>query len=152
LSDRFGKIDILVSTIAILGEITPLEQYDEKIWHDVMNTNLTANWQIIKYFHPLLLSSENPSAVFCSCDMSELNNAYWGAYSVSKAALEKLVQIYAEETKNSKIKVSLIDTGPISTPLRLCAFPGKDSKDFKKPEEVADLFVTKTAEHNIIHS
>ena len=150
LQQRFGKIDILVSTVAILGEVTPLNYYDEEIWENVINTNLTTNWKLIKYLHPLLLQSEHAVALFCGCSMSQTNNAYWGAYSVSKAALENLVKIYAEETKTTNIRVYLVDPGPIATKLRCAAFPGKNEQDYQKPEAVADLFVTSITRSNIM--
>lgn len=150
IKTRFGKIDILVSTHSILGEITPLHYYDEKTWHNVINTNLNTNWSIIKHLGPLLSLSESAVALFLTCKMSTENKAYWGAYSVSKVALEELVKIYSEETKNTNVRVNLVDPGPISTKLRYAAFPGKPPEDYRKPEEIADLFVTSVTRSNIM--
>jgi len=150
IKNRFGRIDILVSTHSILGEVTPLHHYDDKIWQDVINTNLNTNWAIIKHLGPLLQLSEKAVALFLSCKMSSLNKAYWGAYSISKAALEELIKIYVEETKNTNVRVNLVDPGAVATKLRYAAFPGKSEVDYIKPEAIADLFVTSVTRSNII--
>jgi len=147
IEKKFGKVDIVVSTIAILGEVTPLNHYDEDIWSKVIDTNLTAQWHIIKHMHNLLLRSDSATAIFCSCSMSTKHNAYWGAYSVSKAALDQLIKVYQEESANTHINVYLINPGEMATTLRTSAFPGKDKNDFPLPEQAADIFVTKALEN-----
>jgi NAD(P)-dependent dehydrogenase (short-subunit alcohol dehydrogenase family) len=147
---RFGKLDILISLSCILGEVTPIQYYNEDIWKNVIDTNFTANFHLIKNMHSLLEKSDQALAMFATGRMSEENKAYWGAYSASKAALEELVKTYAQETLTTNIKVNLVDPGPISTNLRCAAFPGKNKEDFRKPEEVADLFVTSSIRSNII--
>jgi len=146
IEKRFGRIDILVSTIGILGEVTPLNHYAENIWNQVMNTNLNSHWHIIKNMHNLLLQSNSSTVMFCIGSMSNKNHAYWGAYSVSKTALEQLAKIYQAETTNTNINVHLITPGEMATNLRFAAFPGKDKSEFQDPEEVADIFVTTVLE------
>ena len=150
INSRFGKIDIMVSLSALLGEVTPIQYYSEKIWKDVMETNFTSNFHLIKNMHPLLEKSDKAVALFTTCRMSQKNKAYWGAYSASKAALEEMVRTYAQETLTTNIRVNLVDPGPISTNLRCAAFPGKTEEDFVKPEKIADLFVTSITRSNII--
>ncbi|MCH9753520.1 MAG: SDR family NAD(P)-dependent oxidoreductase [Alphaproteobacteria bacterium] len=150
IHSRFRKIDIMISLAAILGEVTPIQYYNERIWQKVIDTNFTANFHLIKSMHPLLEKSDKPIALFATGRMSEKNNAYWGAYSASKAALEDLIKTYSEETVSTNIRVNLVDPGPIATRLRCAAFPGKNKKDFTKPEDIADLFVTSITRSNII--
>lgn len=150
IKTRFGKLDILISLSSILGEVTPIQYYNEKIWQDVIDTNFVSNFHLIKHMHPLLEKSDKAVALFATGRMSEKNKAYWGAYSASKAALEDIVKTYAQETLSTNIRVNLVDPGPIATKLRCAAFPGKKKEDFRKPEEVADLFVTSITRSNII--
>ena len=141
LTKRFKKLDILISNAAIMGEVTPLNQYSAKTWHEVIAINLTTNWLLIRNFDFLLKQSLSPQIIFTTCKMSKKNNAYWGAYLTSKTALQKLVQIYSEENRATNIKVNLIDPGPCNTLLRHRAFPGEDKMILKSPEQASEIYI-----------
>ena len=51
--------------------------------------------------------------------------AYWGPYSVSKAALEALARTYAAETVTTPVKVDLVNPGPTRTGMRAAACPAR---------------------------
>ena len=68
--------------------------------------------------------------------------AYWGGYSVSKAALNALVKTYAAETQNiSALCVNLFSPGPTRTKMRALAYPGEDPASLKAPEIIAERIV-----------
>ena len=56
---------------------------------------------------------------------------------MSKAALEILALTYAAECETTKIKVNLINPGPMRTAMRKKAMPGEDPAYLVKPEEMA---------------
>lgn len=141
LTKRFKKLDALIANAATLGEITPLNQYSAKIWQEVIFTNLTVNWLLIRNFDYLLRQSTSSQIIFTTCKMSQKNNAYWGAYLTSKTALQKMMQIYSEENKTTTLKVNLVDPGPCDTKLRYNAFPGEDKNALKSPEQVSEIFI-----------
>lgn len=147
IKNRFGRIDILVSTIGAIGEVSPLAHYDDKVWDKIIDLNLNANWKILRSMHPLLIESQNAVALFATGDMSKTHKAYWGAYAVSKAALKEMVAIYSEE---SNVRINLVDPEPSYTNFRAKAFPGKTEEDLKKPSEVSEIFVTIAIRSNII--
>lgn len=141
IGEKFGHLDVFVSCAAILGELTPLDHYNYKIWDKVIATNLTANWHLIKTFTPLLkLSKDGGQAIFTTCKEA-ISTAYWGAYSVSKAGLENLVAIYQAENKKTNLQINLIDPGKIATKLREAIMPGSKAENWPQPEEAANLFV-----------
>jgi len=47
---------------------------------------------------PLLRESQDGSVVFTTSSVSNRGRAYWGAYAVSKFAVEGLMQVLADET------------------------------------------------------
>jgi len=67
--------------------------------------------------------------------------AYWGPYSISKAALQALVMTYAAETQRTKLRVNLINPGPLRTRMRAEAMPGEDPLTLRTPEELAPQIV-----------
>lgn len=97
LYDRFGKIDILVGNAGFLGDVTPMSHLKVKMWNEVMDTNVTANFRLIRSMEPLLKQSDAGRAIFLSSGTTKAPRAYWAAYAVSKAALENMVQTWSME-------------------------------------------------------
>jgi NAD(P)-dependent dehydrogenase (short-subunit alcohol dehydrogenase family) len=116
LNERWGKLDILLGNAGLLGEIAPLTHLDQPVWDAVMAVNVTANWRLIRSLDPLLQKSDAGRAIFLSSGAAHKCPAYWGPYSVSKAALEALVRTYAAETATTPIRVMLVNPGPLRTP------------------------------------
>jgi NAD(P)-dependent dehydrogenase (short-subunit alcohol dehydrogenase family) len=138
---RWGKLDVLVGNAGILGPLSPLNHITAEAWSEVLEINLNANWRLIRTLDPLLRRSEAGRAIFVSSGAAVSRPAYWGPYSVSKAALEALVQTYAHEIENSSVRANLINPGPTRTSMRAKAFPGEDPATLKAPDEVTATFV-----------
>lgn len=139
--ERFGKLDILVGNAASLGTLGPMGHISPAKWQKTLDLNLTANWRLIRAFDPLLRRSEAGRALFPTCAYGHDPVAYWNIYAVSKAALEMMVKVWEAELKLTKIKVALIDPGPMATRLRSEAFPGENPETQAKPEIAARMFV-----------
>lgn len=141
IHERWGRLDILIGNAGLLGSLSPLGHITPKDWDQVMAVNLTANWRLIRSLDPLLRRSDAGRAVFVTSGAANKAIAYWGLYAASKAALEKLVEIYAAETVKTPLKVNLIDPGPIRTGMRAKAFPGEDPDSLATPADIAPLFL-----------
>ena len=139
--ERFKKLDILVGNAGFLGDLTPMSHLEPKIWDRVMNLNVTANYRLIRSMDPLLRQSDAGRAIFVTSGTTKAARAYWAAYAVSKAALEHMVQIYAEENAKTNIRANLIDPGATRTRMREIAYPGEDPATLKTPDDVAEHFV-----------
>jgi NAD(P)-dependent dehydrogenase (short-subunit alcohol dehydrogenase family) len=141
LHERYGRLDILLGNAGILGEITPLGHVDPPLWEAVMAVNLIANWRLIRSLDPLLRASEAGRAIFLTSGAAHKCRAYWGPYSVSKAALEALVRTYAAETATTPVRVMLVNPGPLRTAMRRAAMPGEDPLTLRTPEDLAPHLV-----------
>lgn len=139
--ERFGKLDVLVANAGLLGVLTPIHQLDPKVWDDVMAVNLTACWRLTRSMDPLLRASDSGRAIYVSSTVGHVPRAFWGAYAISKAGLEMLARVYAEETQKSNIRVNLVNPGPTRTGMRAQAMPGEDPDTLKTPESIAHEFV-----------
>jgi len=138
LYERHGKVDVLLGNAGILGQLAPINQVDQGTWDAVMTINVTANWRLIRSLDPLLRASDAGRAIFVTSGAAHKAKAYWGPYSVSKAALEVLARTYADEIRNiTKIKVMLVNPGPLRTRMRASAMPGEDPLSLKTPEDLA---------------
>ncbi len=141
LYERFGKLDVLVGNAGILGTLSPTGHIDPATWQAVMDTNVTANFRLIRSLDPLLRRSEAGRAIFVTSGAARQPLAYWGAYGTSKAALEMLVGVYAAETAKTGVRVNLLSPGVVRTNMRAQAFPGEDPESLPPPEAVTDGFV-----------
>src|SRR5690606_33444569 len=94
---RFGRLDGLVANAGALGVLGPLSHMAPRVWHEAMTVNVDANWRLIRAFDPLLRRSAAGRAIFVTSGAGRHPRAYWGVYAVSKAALDMLAGIYAEE-------------------------------------------------------
>ena len=150
LHQRFKKLDVLAACAGVLGTLSPTGHFDPKVWQEVMEVNLTANYRLIRSLDPLLRQSQSGRAIFVTCAAARDLAPYWGAYAASKAALEAMVKIYAGEVAQTALKVNLVDPGPVRTLLRATAFPHEDRGKLRKPDEVTEIFV-KLADANCPH-
>jgi NAD(P)-dependent dehydrogenase (short-subunit alcohol dehydrogenase family) len=141
LHERHGKLDILVGNAGVAGPSSPLGHINLKSWNDVMAVNVTANFQLIRCMEPLLKVSDAGRAVFITSGVANKALAYLGPYAASKAALETLARVWANETASTKLRVNLFSPGPIRTRMRAAVFPGEDPMDLDTPEQAAEFIV-----------
>lgn len=139
--DRFGKLDVLVGNAGQLGTLAPIAHIEPKEWQKLLDVNLTANWRLIRSLDPLLRASDAGRAIFVTSSVGHQARAYWGTYAVSKAGLEMTAGIYAEETKNTNVRVNMINPGGTRTAMRAEAIPGENPEDVKAPEAINHLFL-----------
>lgn len=141
LYERWKRLDIVIGNAGILGNLMPLGHVTPKTWAQVMDINVTANWRLIRSLDPLLRMSDAGRAIFVTSGAAQKCRAYWGPYSVSKAALDALVRTYAAETATTNVRAMLLNPGPLRTAMRRAAMPGEDQDTLKTPEDLAPHFV-----------
>ena len=107
VEDEFGGLDGLVHNASILGQRTPLSNYESRTWNLVMQVNATAPFMMTQALLPLLEVSKDASIIFTSSSVGAQGKAYWGAYSVSKFATEGMAQVLAHETGNTSATSAL---------------------------------------------
>ncbi len=141
LAERFGRLDVLVSNAGVLGQLSPVAHHAPDTWERLIALNLTANQRLIRSLDPLLRASDSGRAIFSTAEAAHTAPAYWGPYAASKAGLEALVRCYAAETRRTRLRVNLLDPGPVATGLRSLAYPGEDTSRLPAPETVTEPFV-----------
>ena len=138
IGERWEKLDILVLNAAMLGSLTPVQDIDPKEYSRLLSINLLANQALIAAFDPLLKRADRADVIALTSSVGREPRAFWGAYGSSKAALETLLEAYADETEyTGKLKVHIVDPGATRTRMRANAFPGEEPESVRPPEVVA---------------
>lgn len=139
---RWGHLDILLLNAAMLGDLMPLPHVPPAQFDKVMALNVGAQYRLIRAFDPLLRLSNAGRLLAVTSSVATSPVAYWGPYAASKAALETLVDTYAEEVRNtSPVRTAVVNPGRTRTRMRAQAFPGEDPMSLKTPEAVAEAVV-----------
>ncbi len=140
LAARFGKLDIFIGAAGDLGELAPLPDVAPKTWRRVIETNLTANYLLIRTLDPLLRAAGAARVIFLTSRVGGAEpRAFWGPYAVSKAGLEMLARTYAMEARIAGVRVAIIDPGAMRTKMRAQAVPGEDPASLPHPDELRPL-------------
>ena len=140
--DKYGRLDGLLHNAAILGERVPFENYDLDQFSRVMQVNFNSVFLLTRLLMPLLKLSDSASVVFTSSGVGARPQAYWGAYAVSKYAVEGLAKLLADELENtSNIRVNILNPGATRTSMRAAAVPGEDPQTLKTPEDLMGLYL-----------
>lgn len=142
IDTEFGRLDGLVHCAALLGERTPLEQYDVPTWCRVLHVNLTAPFILTQVLLPSLRKSTDASVIFVSSGVVHNSRPFWGAYAVSKTGLESVRSLFAQELAGEpNIRLNTINPGRMRTPMRAAAYPAEDPNTLPSPASVTAPFL-----------
>ncbi len=136
LIDAAGEeIDLLVNNASLLGPggrdpRPPLGRYPLDTLMRVYQVNVLAPLALTQLALPRM--AEGGAIVNVSSDAAVEPYAGWGGYGSSKAALDQLSAILAEE--HPTLKVYSVDPGDMRTRMHQEAFPGEDISDIPPPE------------------
>lgn len=142
ISGRWDSLDILVLNAAMLGTLGAVSQIDGKEYNRILTLNVLSQQAMIAAFDAMMRRSDSARLIAVTSSVGQAPRAYWGAYASSKAALENLVQSYAQEVANvTNIRAAVVDPGATATQMRARAFPGEDPTTLKGPEVVAEAIL-----------
>ena len=134
-----GPIDLLIHNASELGP-TPLRLLLDTECEDlerVLAVNLLGPFRLSRVIAGSMALRERGTIVHITSDASV--NAYpnWGAYSVSKAALDHLSRIWAAELGSRGVRSLSIDPGEMDTQMHAAALPDADPRTLARPAQVA---------------
>lgn len=137
-----GRLDVLVNNASALGP-TPmplLVDYPLDDFRKVLETNLIAPFLLAKKLLPALRDSGG-SIINVTSDAGRIGYPGWGAYGISKFALEGMSQTLAAELKEEGVRVNVVDPGDMNTAMHRAAEPEKDPAQWADPADLTGVFV-----------
>jgi len=141
IEQQFGKLDGLLNNAGILGSLGPLEHFCVSTFENIMKVNVTAQAMITKYMFPVLRKSPNASVIFTSSGVGRKGREFWGAYAISKFAVEGMMQTWASEVGKTNIRINCINPGATRTAMRASAYPGEDRDKLATAEDLMPTYL-----------
>ena len=124
-----------------------IAETDDAEWSALIQTNLSAAFQVARTAVPHLEEANDPAMVFVSSQIGLIGHPRAAAYAASKAGINGLVRALAVELAPSGIRVNAVAPGPIATPMTAEARADDERRErlvssvplrrFGEPQEVA---------------
>jgi NAD(P)-dependent dehydrogenase (short-subunit alcohol dehydrogenase family) len=140
---QFGRVDVLVNNASALGP-TPmpyLTDYPIEHFEQVLRTNVIAPFLLTRALVGQMLARGTGSIINVSSDAGVVGYPAWGAYGISKAALDQLTRTWAAELEGTGVRINSVDPGNMDTEMHRLAEPGEDPEQWTQPEAVTPVFV-----------
>ena len=138
--DKDGvRADVVIPNAGLLGERVELAKYPVKTWDAVMATNVRGPFLLTQRILPRLAG--NAAIIFVSSGIVDAVYPRWGAYYVSKVAVDAIAANYAVELKPGGVRVFVVNPGPLRTVMRADAFPSEDPASVPAPEDHTGVFL-----------
>lgn len=138
-----GPIDLLIHNASTLGP-TPLRLLLDTECEDleqVLGVNLVGPFRLTKIVAGSMALRGHGTIVQLSSDAAVSAYPRWGAYSVSKAALDHLGRLFAAELGELGLRVLSVDPGEMNTVMHAAALPDADPSTLADPGDVAERIV-----------
>jgi len=142
LNEFEGRLDVLVNNASSIGPspMPFLLDYSLEDFRNVLNTNLIAPFLLIKKALPAMIE-QGGSIINVTSDAGLTGYPGWGAYGISKFAIEGMSQTWATELEDSGVRVNWVDPGDMNTAMHRAAEPDADPSQWADPAEVTDVFL-----------
>jgi NAD(P)-dependent dehydrogenase (short-subunit alcohol dehydrogenase family) len=138
LASRAGGLDVLVN-IAGGFRWQKLADGDVSVWEEMFAINLKTAVCACKAAVPHLLARGGGRIINIGAGAAARAAAGMGAYTASKAGVERLSESLSEELKDRNVTVNTILPGTIDTPRNRADMPKADFGRWVPPEAVADV-------------
>jgi 3-oxoacyl-[acyl-carrier protein] reductase len=128
--NHLGNLDVVVHNAGIMP-LSPIEKGDIEIFDRVISVNLRGTFLVLALAARHL--PEGGRIIAFSSSVLARSFPGYGAYVASKAGVEGLVHVLANELRGRKITVNAVAPGPVATELFL------DGKSQDKVEELRQM-------------
>ena len=141
----FGQIDVVVNSAGIMS-LSPIAKGDVETFDKIIATNLRGTFLILSQASQHV--AEGGRIIAFSSSVLAKNFPTYGPYIASKAGVEGLVHVLANELRGRNITVNAVAPGPVGTELFLKGKSDALIDELKKmnplerlgqPEDIANL-------------
>lgn len=137
--ERWGKLDVLIANAGV-GHFAPIDELDETLWQETIDTNLTGVFYSVKAAVEHIKSAQG--YIFTISSLAGTNFFAGGAaYNASKFGLTGFSQAMMLDLRKYNVKVSTIMPGSVATHFNEHE-PDQEKDAWKiQPEDIGKLIV-----------
>ncbi|MCA9706192.1 MAG: SDR family oxidoreductase [Myxococcales bacterium] len=138
-----SRVGLLVHNASTLGPLPmpSLADTDPEALARVLEVNLLGPFRLTRALLGGMALGQGGTVVHVSSDAAVEAYPGWGAYSVSKAALDHLARLWAVELQEAGVRVLSVDPGEMDTTMHADAIPDADPSTLADPDDVAARIV-----------
>ena len=142
IESQLGRLDGIVHNAAHLDKLSALEHQSIDEWTRTMRVNVIAAFALTQACARLLRASPDASVIYTSEQHATQPAAYWGAYAVSKSALETTAIIQADEwSRLTHLRANVVVPGAVASPSRSKTHPGELSDSLPAAQSLMPLYL-----------
>lgn len=130
IEKRYGRVDILVNNAATNPHFGNMLDADQGMWDKIIDVNLKGPFFMIKNAAPLMMKGGGGAIVNVASINAKRPGLMQGVYSVSKAALVSMTEVFAKELAPFKIRVNALLPGLTNTHFASAIIGNKEIHDF----------------------
>lgn len=148
IEKHFGRVDVLINNASVLGPspMPILIDYPEDDYQEVLRINTVSPFLMTKRVLPGMLQKGSGSIINVTSEAGNTGFAGWGAYGISKFAIEGLTQTWADEVNGTGVIINMVDPGEMDTDMHALAVPDC-AYDINHPADVCDVFLFLASEN-----
>ena len=126
--DDWGRLDVLVNNAGTHLPGVTLADTPAAEWDRIIKTNLYGPFHLVQAVLPHMRARRSGNIINISSNVTQRFPAAYGAYTVSKTALDTFTRILAKEEGPNGIRVNAVAPGPIRTDMLAESLGGLDSE------------------------
>lgn len=132
-----GGLDVIVANAGQLGYRGPLLDCPPGVWDDVTAVTVDGTFHLLRALVPAM--SDGGTIILVTSGAA--GRPDWGAYGVSRAALNAMAEMLRAELADRDIRVVAVNPGPARTQMRADAYPDEDPETVPEPSELTEAFL-----------
>jgi NAD(P)-dependent dehydrogenase (short-subunit alcohol dehydrogenase family) len=136
-----GRVDVLVNNAGLLGARAPLAAYPMDVWRRVMAVTVDGTLDLTQRLLPAIPDG----GAIINVTSGAAGRPGWGAYGISRLALNGITQVLRHELAERAIRCVAINPGGVRTDMRAWAYPDEDPMSVPAPEERLAPFIAVAA-------
>ncbi|PLS15363.1 3-oxoacyl-ACP reductase [Bacillus sp. M6-12] len=147
--EAYGKIDVLINNASTVGPspMPLLLDFPEEDYMEVLRINAVSPFLVTRRVIAGMLQRNSGSIINVTSEAGNTGYAGWGAYGISKFAVEGLTETWADEVSETNVRVNMVDPGEMDTEMHRLAVPDCDY-ELANPEDVVDVFLFLASEES----
>ncbi len=140
VENQYGEIDFLINNASIFGPgPLYLADYPDEQFTEVLSLNVLSPFLMTKRVLPGMLARSFGVIIQLTSEAGKTGFAEWGAYGISKFAVEGMSETWADELEDTGVRINLLDPGEMNTEMHAVAVPDCDYP-LAHPSEILPVF------------